>query len=661
MKRFWAILLSVQCLLVFGQTDSIIQLSNVDIYSHSFYNLRDVGIQEKALDTLVLQHQAYQTFSELLSEHAPLYIKNYGRGSLSTASFRGTAPSHTSVLWNGLPVNSAMLGMVDLSLLPVAVTDRVNILHGSASATETGGALGGAIMLDNTPDWNPGWQANLLLSAGSYSTFSQNVALSYSNEKWETSTKVFHTYSANDFTFTNRLIGHFDEATGTIIHPLDTNKNASFKRLGAIQEIHFRPRENQLISLNYWIQQSERSIPRPVSYEGAATANLSRQHSIDNRLVMKWQSFIGNHHFRLNTGLSNSNMDFRVQNLIPGRGYYSTVFSTSREHNFLNTLSWEWNSLDAWILESSLQGNVYNVSSLDSVSTLGYDAQREEIQWHGAIKHQLTDWMQLHVMARQLLVDNQWLPIIPLFGLNIKPFQSDFMVKASVARNYHLPTLNDLYWQPGGNQQLRSEESKQVDIGWQWLVEKNDFKLNIENTWFNSNISNWIIWLPGLQGYWSPRNIKSVRSRGTELAVTGSYSIGPFQLHVTGNYTYNQAIHKGDPAIWGEEVAGKQLVLIPKHNGNLYARADYADWWLTWQHQSMSERFTTTTQAPGVRNWLYPFYMNNLSIGKSLKIKEMKLKLEGRILNLFNETYHTLLYRPMPGRNYELVLIVDLP
>jgi iron complex outermembrane receptor protein len=31
-----------------------------------------------------------------------------------------------------------------------------------------------------------------------------------------------------------------------------------------------------------------------------------------------------------------------------------------------------------------------------------------------------------------------------------------------------------------------------------------------------------------------------------------------------------------------------------------------------------------------------------------------------KVYNLFNESYHSILYRPMPGRNYHLLLTIKI-
>ena len=86
-------------------------------------SLRDIGAQKTPLDTTVLRENITNSLADVLSQNSSIFIKSYGRGTLATASFRGTAPSHTQVTWNGMKMNSPMLGMVDFSLIPSYLID----------------------------------------------------------------------------------------------------------------------------------------------------------------------------------------------------------------------------------------------------------------------------------------------------------------------------------------------------------------------------------------------------------------------------------------------------------------------------------------------------------------------------------------------------------
>jgi iron complex outermembrane receptor protein len=86
----------------------------------------------------------------------------------------------------------------------------------------------------------------------------------------------------------------------------------------------------------------------------------------------------------------------------------------------------------------------------------------------------------------------------------------------------------------------------------------------------------------------------------------------------------------------------------------------YKDFFVTYQYNAYSERFTTSSNDLSARNWLYPYFMNNLSAGKAFKLGKMSFTAEINVYNLFNESYHSVLYRPMPGRNFNLLLMMKI-
>ncbi len=107
----------------------------------------DVGREETRIDSLALRESVPLSLADVLGFNSGIYIKDYGRATLATASFRGTSPSHTQVSWNGMRISSPMLGTTDFSMIPSYLIDKASILHGSSSLGEVGGGLGGLIKL----------------------------------------------------------------------------------------------------------------------------------------------------------------------------------------------------------------------------------------------------------------------------------------------------------------------------------------------------------------------------------------------------------------------------------------------------------------------------------------------------------------------------------
>ena len=66
--------------------------------------------------------------------------------------------------------------------------------------------------------------------------------------------------------------------------------------------------------------------------------------------------------------------------------------------------------------------------------------------------------------------------------------------KASVSRNFRFPTLNDLYFMPGGNPELRKEKGWTYDAGLRFGVGREEgWRFAGSATWFDSRIEDWII------------------------------------------------------------------------------------------------------------------------------------------------------------------------
>ena len=88
--------------------------NGIDIDEVPIYGLRpmkEIGTQQTKFDSLALKENISLSMADILTFHSSLFVKSYGRATLSTVAFRGTSPSHTQVTWNGMKINNPMLGM----------------------------------------------------------------------------------------------------------------------------------------------------------------------------------------------------------------------------------------------------------------------------------------------------------------------------------------------------------------------------------------------------------------------------------------------------------------------------------------------------------------------------------------------------------------------
>jgi iron complex outermembrane receptor protein len=285
MRSIRNILVLCAAILIFAADGYAQKLSDTlhieEISIRSARPLQSTSLTISRLDTLVLQNKNSNSLSEVLSEHSGIFIKTYGRGAMATASFRGTDPSHTKVLWNGIELNSPMIGMVDFSVIPMFFIDNVELLHGTSSISETSGALGGLINLSTEADWSNRFSGSYLQGAGSFGSHDEHLRINVGNNKLQSQTRIFYAHSDNDFSFVNHdIIDSIDLETGRKYHPTMKNEDAWFSYYGILQELHYRPGKNDFFNVSFWGQESSRSIPLLSTRESAPVNNRQNNNSL---------------------------------------------------------------------------------------------------------------------------------------------------------------------------------------------------------------------------------------------------------------------------------------------------------------------------------------------------------------------------------------------
>ncbi|MEZ5071814.1 MAG: TonB-dependent receptor [Bacteroidales bacterium] len=531
MRNAWCTGLLLAGLSLHGQgvRDTVVHIEQVEIRKDLVFQAEKAGMKETRIDSTVLSHKQALALSDLLSQNSTVFIRDHGRGALATASFRGMAPSHTRVSWNGLPLNSPMAGMVDFTLIPVFLADEVTLKHGSASLPEGSGGLGGAIALRNVADWTPGLSLDYLQGVGSFGSFDEYLKVGLGRGRVRSKTRIFHSRSANNYPFLNRSIGNLDPVTGSIVHPLDTNANAAYSRGGLMQELYVRTGEAGLLSLTYWGQAAHRVIPKPTSYEGPDNENLNGQDDVDHRVAGEWQHYGARGKWTVRSGFAQKHLDFVQRYRVPGLGMDTSILSRSLTRSWVSALSRTWEPGRGFPANRPGSG-VHHVRTRDEVSRLGYEGRRTETSLVVQARKEFGRRLNLNLLVREDRVDGVFQPLLPFLGFDLRILRDHPLVlKGNVARNHHVPDLNDLHWQPGGNPDLRAERGVSAELGLEWPLSLSWGDLHVEWTGFRSEVQDWILWVPSFQGYWEPRNVEKVAVRGLEgsLGLAATRALGP--------------------------------------------------------------------------------------------------------------------------------------
>ena len=124
---------------------------------------------------------ASENAATMLRMHSTAFIKSYGQNGSSTISIRGTEARHTAVLWNGFNINSASLGLTDLSLVPAEGFNGFSLIHGGASGVYGNSSLGGTLVLDQPQiRFGEGTLLRAKISGGGLGTFNGSGSVTVS-------------------------------------------------------------------------------------------------------------------------------------------------------------------------------------------------------------------------------------------------------------------------------------------------------------------------------------------------------------------------------------------------------------------------------------------------------------------------------------------------
>ena len=672
MRRFFDILILVLLALPLAsraqdEPRRTIPIKEVTVYGRR--PMKEIGMQQTKFDSVVLKENIALSIADVLTFNSSIFVKSYGRATLSTVAFRGTSPSHTQVTWNGMRINNPMLGMTDFSMIPSYFIDDASLLHGTSSVSETGGGLGGAVKLATKPAQSEGFGLQYVQGVGSFKTFDEFLRLTYGNKKWQLSTRAVYSSSPNEYKYRNhdKKENIYDDNHNIIgqYYPIERNRSGSFKDLHILQEAYYNTGNGDRFGLSAWYINSNRELQMLTTDYGEATDFDNRQREQTFRGVLSWDHLRSNWKVAAKAGYIHTWMAYDYKRDAGNGIMTSMTRSRSKINTFYGQADGEY-YLGKWLFTASLSAHQHLVESRDKniilqqgdKAIIGYDKGRIELSGSLSAKWRPTERVGVSVVLREEMFGTEWTPFIPaIFVDGVLSKRGNIVAKASVSRNFRFPTLNDLYFLPGGNPDLKKESGWTYDAGLSFGIGNDSYSLSGSASWFDSHIDNWILWLPTTKGFFSPRNIKSVHAYGVELEADLAVALSEdWHLGLDGTFSWTPSINEGEPMSPADKSVGKQLPYVPEISATLTGELSFRSWSFLYKWCHYSERYTMSSNDLSLSGHLPPYFMSNITLEKRFSLTWADLSLKGAVNNLFDEEYLSVLSRPMPGINFEFFL-----
>jgi iron complex outermembrane receptor protein len=556
--------------------------------------------------------------ADLLSMEAGTYVKNYGPGSVATSSVRGGSAGHTLVLWNGFPVQNPMLGLSDLSLLPLQAAGAISFTRGGNAAMWGSGAIGGVLSLDNQADFSRRFNLESATQCGSFGHFQQQLNIGLGNEKIQSATRFSHQQADNDF--------YYFVASGL---PERQQTNARFSQQLLMQDFYWKINHRHRLALHGWGQQTSRQIP-PTLVQSRSEAH---QDDRSARIVLDYQYLAGKGLWQAKTGYFDERLDyFDDLILLESRSRFRTFFA-----EITGQRQWgKWHHFFA--------GNTHTYTRAWSAGYRENTPSEYRTALFASWKYHREKFSS-QVSLRQEMADGKLFPVLPALGIDWKLHPS-LTLKGKISRNYRLPTLNDRYWMPGGNPDLLPESGWSQELALAHKIEIKSLKIELSLTAFNRLIDDWILWSPREgQFFWSANNIARVWSWGLEPRLSAAWVFNNVRLNWKAGYDFVRSTNQVAVEIPKME-KGDQLIYTPVHQAFGVFSFEWKSLYAAYQH-------TFTGRASGVNEAIDAFQVGNVRLQYSGGIKKYKGAVFLNIYNIWDADYLVMERRPMPGIHFQ--------
>ncbi len=575
-----------------------------------------IGAQTTKIDSTLIKLESLPTLADIISSYTSLAIKTYGNGMLSTISFRGTGPSHTAILWNDINISYPMLGQSDLSMLSLVLSDKVEIQHGTGSSLYGSGALGGTVSLSSkTP--NQGLTLSMSQWLGSFGTIKNNVRTSYANDNYFINVGTLWDQSANNFKFKN---------TTKIGSPTEEQQGADYRILGTSLESGFTigDKGKLLISGQYF--NADRNL-QPSMNTGSSVDNQTDENL---RIKAKYIVSLANLTWNLNYAYLHDVIGYNGEKTF-------AIQQVARIELERNILTW---------LKVNLAAD-YNFIDINSPFYSNEKTTEQRTNTWASFLMSPGDRLVFSLSLRQSFNPDYKIPFTPTLGAEyylVKRYDKQLKIKSLLARGFRVPTLNERYWQPGGNTNLVPEDSYSAEFGLAGSLDRR-VRIKYELTTYRMWVDNWILWTP--QGsIWSPENIKYVDVYGAEASVSLQHTIGAISNKWLANYAFTKSINRTGLDQFDRSV-NMQLNYVPIHKASITSINEINSWTLQINGVLTGKRYVTADNEESLAGYT----LLNLKLGKSFRRGKYLFTGHINVNNILNTQYQSVENRAMPGIN----------
>jgi outer membrane cobalamin receptor len=565
-------------------------------------------------------------------------------GAVQSVSLRGSAAAQVLVLVDGVRLNDSRQGAPDLSQIPVDNIERIEIVRGGTSALYGADAVAGVVNIITKSRSEDRFR--LSLTSGGYLP---SAALEAYDYNWGTFTPVTAPVQAEylDLVDTQRIAAQLSQGLG----PADLMITGSFTRanngfvwndqkyLGEYRRIEGPLLEaDGSLSLTAPTGQGRVGLKGQVGYSDFQPPGLLNPTFLPTDATQRISSFQAQAFFQSDRlGSSSLTLDSHLFYKYSRLEYVDPATFTDADHR-LHTLGLE---ASQKLTAADWLQLVYGGNLLFDTANSTLFGRKNRVSGGVFLEAPLylLSWLTLTPMARYDMYTD--FPASLTYKLAaVAALSESVSLKASGARSYRAPTLNDLYWNESwavGNPDLEPETGYTGELG-----------ITVVRGRLESNLFAFARYvLNGIEWDWSvspgtPINIGEALFPGVEADVAVQLLPG---LRLSGGYVFLYSfVLKGASAVY-TFADDKRARYSPVHKADLAASYQRGPFQVGAQAEYVGERFAEEANTV----LLDPYILLNADVRLQVN-PHLRLSLAGK--NLLNQVYQTVNDSLMPPLSF---------
>ncbi|QTA85893.1 TonB-dependent receptor plug domain-containing protein [Desulfonema magnum] len=468
-----------------------------------------------------------EDLSEIIEKEAGVQIhQSGGLGSFSTVSLRGSSSEQVVIYMDGVPLNEASGGGVNLSNISLSDIASLEIYRGITPVNFGKSSVGGVINI-KTLRAEKGLHASAGGGYGSFNARSLSAFVNHKPDKWDYLISADYLDADNDFEFLND--------NGTELNPLDDRwedrNNAEFDQKNILGKLGYDFTKHVRADFHYQWFSKNQGLPNWRNSEKVDTS-LDTERNISTLKLTA--NDLGSHHLNTSTRFS----FFREEEIYDDRGNY--IGLSGDQHNKYITTRYEANFFLEWLTEFNSvsllldeQHEIYESENMlgkektDDKSRDTFSIGLQDSVFLFQDKLMLTPGIRCMFLKDDSEDDETSRDetyFMPQFGLRYRPMQW-LTFKTNVAKYVREPSFFELFGDRGffyGNEDLKAEKGINFDAGAEitrktshdWLKR---FSLNL--VYFRSDVDDLITRIYTTQGYGRSENVSSSCIQGIEAGI----------------------------------------------------------------------------------------------------------------------------------------------